>query len=98
MKQTVLKSFLEVGVLLVGEGGGLGGLELGLVLGHQVGVNLDLGRRERGRGDELEGGVADELAGEPEEGALEVELWGEGRGGEWGVRASGGSGGEAGEG
>ena len=65
---------LEVGVLLVGEGGGLGGLELGLVLGHQVGVNLHLGRGKGGRGDELEGGVADELAGEPEEGALEVEL------------------------
>lgn len=47
-------------------------VELLLVLRHEVLVDLDLGRGERGRGDELEVRVADELAREPEERSLKV--------------------------
>ena len=48
---------LEV-VVLLGERHGLGLLQFTLVLLHERGVNGDLGRRERGRGDELERVVA----------------------------------------
>lgn len=47
-------------------------VELGLVLSHEVRVDLDFRRSERGRGNELEVRVADELAREPEERSLEV--------------------------
>ena len=47
-------------------------VELLLVLRHEVLVDLDLGRGERGRGDKLEVRVADELAREPEERSLKV--------------------------
>ena len=52
------EQILEVGVLLVGKGRGLGALELLLVLLHERGVDLDLGRGERGRGDKVELGVS----------------------------------------
>jgi hypothetical protein len=63
---------LKVGVVLVGKRSGGGLVELGLVLGHEGRVDLDLGRGEGRRGDELEVRVADQLAGEPQEGSLEV--------------------------
>lgn len=49
-------------------------LELSLVLGHQFGVDLDLGGSERGGSDKVEGLVADQLAGEPQEGLFKVVL------------------------
>lgn len=50
-------------------------LELVFVLSNELGVNLDLGRGEGRGGDKVEGLVADELAGEPEEGLFKVVLW-----------------------
>ena len=43
-----------------------------LVLVHELLVDLDLGRSESGRSNELQLGITDELASEPEEGLLEV--------------------------
>jgi len=58
---------LEVVVLLVRARRGGRSVELRLVLLHERRVDLDLGRCERGRGDKVEVGVADELAREPQE-------------------------------
>lgn len=43
-----------------------------LIFVHELGVDLDLWWSEGWGGDELEGWVADQLSGEPEEGLLEV--------------------------
>lgn len=59
---------------LIGEGCVERRVELRLVLGHEGRVNLDLRGSEGRGGDKLERLVADELAGEPEEGLLEVVL------------------------
>ena len=64
---------LEV-VVFVGQGRCLGRFELLRVLVHEGLVDLDFGRRERGRGDKVERAVSDELPREPEEGLLEVEV------------------------
>jgi hypothetical protein len=68
----IIDTLLKVGVVLVGEGRVGGDSELVLVLGHELLVDDDLGRRKGGGGDKLERLVADELASEPEEGLLEV--------------------------
>jgi len=47
-------------------------LELLLVLRHQSRIDLDFWRCERRSGDEFKGGVADELASEPQEWLLKV--------------------------
>ena len=60
-------------LVILGQGGVLGLLVLLLDLLLPLGVHLDLRGHEGGHGDELEVGVADELAGEPEEG-LELYL------------------------
>ena len=63
---------LEVTIVLVGKRGSRRRLELLVVLLHELVVDLALRRRERRRSGELEGGVADQLASEPQEGLLEV--------------------------
>lgn len=63
---------LQVSIVLVGERSGSSLVELGLVLSHEGRVDLDLGRGEGRGGDELEVGVANQLASEPKEGSLEV--------------------------
>jgi hypothetical protein len=63
---------LQISIILVRQRHGGSVLHLFLVLGHQLGVDLDLRRRESWRGDELERGVADQLASEPEERLLEI--------------------------
>lgn len=45
--------YLKVRILLIGQGSRRGLLELGLVLLHEGGVDLDLRRGEGGGGDEL---------------------------------------------
>mmetsp|Transcript_7456 Transcript_7456/g.19060 ORF Transcript_7456/g.19060 Transcript_7456/m.19060 type:complete len:218 (-) Transcript_7456:51-704(-) len=59
-------------LVLVGQRHGAHLLQLLLVLRELVGVDRDLWRFERGRLDEGQVGVADELACEPQEGLLEV--------------------------
>lgn len=63
---------LEVTVVLIGKRSGSGGLELGVVLSHELLVNLDLRGSKSGSSGKLEGGVADQLPCEPEERLLEV--------------------------
>lgn len=47
-------------------------MHVGLILREQLGVDRDLRGSKGGGRDKLESGVADELAGEPEERLLEV--------------------------
>lgn len=63
---------LEVPVVFVGQRRSLGRLELLLVLGHEVLVDLHLRRSQGRRSNELETRVAHKLAREPQEGLLEV--------------------------
>lgn len=68
----LLLSFLEVAVVFVGKRCGLRLLQLLLVLSHQLGIYLHF-RRCQGRcSGKFQAGVADELAGEPEEWLLKV--------------------------
>jgi hypothetical protein len=66
------RSSLEVTIILIRKGLSSSIGKLLLVLGHELGVDLDLWRCERGCRDEFEVVVADELAGEPEERLLKV--------------------------
>lgn len=52
------RALLQVGVVFVGQGRGGRGVELLLVLRHEVGVDLDFGRGEGRGGDEFECGRA----------------------------------------
>ena len=63
---------LQISIILIRKRKGSSLVHLVLVLGHKSLVNLDLRRSKGGRGDKLEGRVADELSGEPEEGLLKV--------------------------
>jgi hypothetical protein len=59
-------------IILIGQRLLRGGVHVGLVLRKQRRVDGNLrGSQSRGR-DKLQGGVADELAGKPQEGLLEV--------------------------
>jgi len=58
-------TYLEIGVILIGERSGSGLLELFLVLSNESLVDLDLRRSESGGGDKLEGLVTNELSCEP---------------------------------
>lgn len=71
MHQRGRRNRLEV-VVLFRKRRSSGLVQLLLVLRHEVLVDLDLGRGERGRGDKLEVRVADKLAREPEERSLKV--------------------------
>jgi hypothetical protein len=64
--------YLQVGVILIRQRQLGGVLHLLSVLVEHSLVDLDLGRRKGGGGDELQSLVADEFPGEPEEGLLEV--------------------------
>jgi hypothetical protein len=64
--------YLQVGVVLIGQRHLGGVLHLLSVLIEDSLVDLDLGRRKGGGSDELQGLVADEFPGEPEERLLEV--------------------------
>lgn len=63
---------LQISIILIRKRKGSSLVHLVLVLGHKSLVNLDLRRSKGRRGDKLEGRVADELSGEPEEGLLKV--------------------------
>lgn len=69
--EMTLRPGLDV-LVVVGELGLRGFLHLLFVLGDECRVHLHLRRSESGHGDELEVRVADELAGEVQEGFLEV--------------------------
>ncbi len=75
MKRFWCKNFspivLEVFVVFR-ERGVLGLVVLLLHLHLPLGVHLDLWREESRHGDKLQVGVSDQLAGQPEEGLLEV--------------------------
>lgn len=59
-------------LILVGQGGGLRFLQILFDLLLPVLVHLDLWREQGGHGDELQVRVTDQLAGQPQEGLLEV--------------------------
>ena len=63
---------LEVAIVLIGQGSSSGSLELGVILSHELLVDLDLRRSKSRGGSELEGRVANELSCKPEERLLEV--------------------------
>jgi hypothetical protein len=63
---------LQVRIILVGQRHGRSIIHLLLVLLHQLRVDLNFRRSQSGRSNELELRIADQLAGQPEEGLLEV--------------------------
>jgi hypothetical protein len=65
-------TYLQIGIVLIGQRHLGGVLHLLLVLLKHSLVDLDLGRRKGGGGDEIKGLVADKFPGEPEERLLKV--------------------------
>lgn len=63
---------LKVGILFIGQRLSSGVCEFLLVLGHNLGVDLDFGGSQSGSGDEFQSLVADKLTSEPQERLLEV--------------------------
>lgn len=63
---------LKIAIVLVGQGSGGGSLQLGVVLRHELLINLHFRRCKCWRSSKLEGRVANELASKPEEWLLEV--------------------------
>lgn len=65
-------AYLKITIVLVGQRSSGGGLQLSVVLSHQLLIDLDLRRSQCGGGGEFESGVSDQLAGQPEERLFEV--------------------------